>query len=232
MLQSLSTIGNENALTQNERVASGTIAIAPSSSSNGNYDNDITNASCVAKIPRRVVHEQEHKQRQEQQRPESNWIALDAKIESMIENAISNANCNAGNTKRSNATVNDERHQRNDGRIACALHSGCCNDDDDEDDDHELAAGNTANPTENSALIRASQRNFLENKNQPKIRIDNNTDDTHKLCAQAQSTDLAAAAAAFNSNNNDVNRCDAAAPMGMPLTMIPCTFSTFAHTFT
>lgn len=178
------------------------------------------------------MHEQEQKQ------PESNWKALDAKIESMIENAISNANCNAGNTERSNATVNDERHQRNDDNIACALHWRCSssissNDGDDDDDDHELAAGNTANPTENSALIRASQRNFSENKKQPKIQIDNNTDDTHKLCAQAQSTDLAAAAAAaFNSNNNDVNRCDAAAPMGMPLTMIQCTFSMHLHTHT
>lgn len=159
---------------------------------------------------------------QQREQWEPNRKALDAKI----ENTISNANCNAGNTKRTNATVNDEHHQRND-EIACALH-WCRNDGNDyvdngDDDDNELAAGNTTNPTENGASIRASQRNFMQNKKQRKTSIDNNTDDTHKLFAKSNDR-VARAAIADNSNKIDANRyeCSAFSPMQMPPTMIQC----------
>lgn len=202
-LQSLSSsIGNENALTQKERMA--TMESALSSSLSGNYDNDITIAS-VPRIQRRQVHEMQKRNRK----------AFDAKIESMetvfVENTISNANCNAGNTKRSNATVNAE-HRRNDVVLPCVSQS--CN-------GNELVAvaGNTTNPTENGALIRASQHIFSQNKKQKKIPIDNNIDAAmHKLFAK--SNDLV-----VDNNNNNYSRyeCRALSPMQMPPTMIQCT---------
>lgn len=196
-------------------MASAAIESALSSSLNGNYNNDITSTSCATKIPRRAMQ-----QRLEQWEP--NRKALDAKI----ENTISNANFNAGNTKRTNGTVNDEHHQPND-EIACALH-WCSNDGNDygcDDDDNELAAGNTTNPIENGASIRASQNNFMRNKKQRKIPIDNNTDDTHKLFAKSNDR------VADNSNNNGANRyeCSSLAPMEMPPTMIEC--ESVIHTY-
>lgn len=169
-------------------------------------------------------------QQREQWEPDRK--ALDAKI----ENTISNANCNAGNTKRIPATVNDGHHQPND-ELACALH-WCRNDGNDyvvDDDINELAAGNTTNPIENGASIRASQRNFMRNKEQRKFPIDNNTDDTHKLFAKSndRAAEAAAAAAADNSNNNDANRyeCSALSPMVMPPTMIQCESVIYLETY-
>lgn len=163
-----------------------------------------------------------HQQR-EQWEPDRK--ALDAKI----ENTISNANCNAGNTKRIPATVNDGHHQPSD-ELACALQWWRNDGIDyvvDDDDDNELAAGNTTNPIENGASIRASQRNFMRNKEQRKFPIDNNTDDTHKLFAKSNDRAAGAAAAAVADNsqhNNDANRyeCRALSPMVMPPTMIQC----------